>query len=122
MAGLVLGCVLVAAGVLKARDPAWPRTATRFGTPTPVAAGLPWTEIVLGALLVVDIGRPLVATAAFLLLTTFTVVVARRLFAGDTVPCGCFGSVGPARPISWMTLVRNVGLMGLAAVAIASTN
>ena len=121
MAGLVLGCVFVVAGVLKARDPYWTRTASRFGTSAVLATVLPWVEIVLGALLVVDIGGPWSAVAAAVLLAAFTVVIVRRVAAGDRAPCACFGSIGADAPMSWRTVARNVGLLVLAAVAVAGS-
>lgn len=63
-------------------------------------------------LLVAPVGGALVA---LLLLIGFSVFLVRRLRAGSTAPCRCFGGVR-TRAISWRDVARNVAL---AVVAVA---
>jgi uncharacterized membrane protein YphA (DoxX/SURF4 family) len=98
-ARLVVGVVLLVAG-----------TAKLAGRSHPLVAG---AEVVLGALLVAGIGGRSPAAAAAALFAIFTVVVVRRLRAGDPEPCGCFGELS-RRPVSGATVVRNLALLALA--------
>ena len=70
-------------------------------------------EVVLGALLVTGIGGRWAAAAAAALFAAFTVVVGRRVRAGDTEPCGCFGELS-RRPPGRATVARNLLLLALA--------
>jgi hypothetical protein len=107
--------VLLAAGALKARDRTWPEAARRFGLPRPAAVGLPWLEVVLGALLVAQFGGRATAVAALVLLVAFTAVVAQRVARHDEAPCACFGALSTA-PVTSNTVARNLVLVALAAV------
>jgi hypothetical protein len=115
VARALVGLVLLAAGALKARDRTWPDTALRFGLPRPAGIGLPYLEVVLGALLVAQLGGRVTALAALVLLVAFTAVVARRLARHDDAPCACFGALSTT-PVSSRTVARNLVLVGLAAV------
>ena len=70
----------------------------------------------LGALLVVNLGRPVTAVLAAVLLTAFTALLVRLLLDGRRPPCDCFGSLS-RRPIGWGSVVRNLVLLALAVVA-----
>ncbi|HEX2038973.1 MAG TPA: MauE/DoxX family redox-associated membrane protein [Acidimicrobiales bacterium] len=98
-ARLAVGVVLLVAGVAKLADRSHPAMAV--------------TEVVLGALLVTGVGGRWTAGAAAVLLAAFTVVVARRVRAGDREPCGCFGRLS-RRPVTGRTVARNVALLALA--------
>lgn len=113
-ARLVLGAVFLIAGIAKLRDDAWPQTARRFGLPPAPATVLPYAELALGALLVVQLRQS--AWAALALLALFTGVTAAHAARHDDVPCGCFGSAS-TKPVTWRTVARNVGLCALALVA-----
>ncbi|MDQ1375145.1 MAG: hypothetical protein QOJ09_2483 [Actinomycetota bacterium] len=112
-ARVAVGLVLLAAGAMKARDRAWPASAARFGLPRAVALGLPWLEVVVGALLVAQVGRRWTSAAALALLVAFTVAAARHVVRHDDVPCACFGSLS-ASPVSTRTIARNLVLVALA--------
>lgn len=114
LARIAIGLVLLASGALKVRDNRWPDAAARFGLPRALALVLPWLEIVLGALLVAQIGGQWTALAALVLLAVFTAAVARHVVRGDEVPCACFGSLS-AKPVSWGTIARNLVFIALAA-------
>ena len=62
--------------------------------------------------------RPLAAVAA-VLLVGFTGLIGLRLSQGRRPPCACFGG-RTARPIGPLTILRNLGFLALAAVAIAA--
>lgn len=102
-ARIVVGVVLLLAGTAKLADRSH-RTGPR---------AVPWIELLLGALLVVGVGGRWTALPAAALLAGFTMVVWRRLRAGDTAPCGCFGELS-RRPVSAATVLRNVVLLALA--------
>ena len=114
---IAVGLVLLLSGTGKLRQPAWPATARVFGTPGPLIPVLPWTELVLGALLVAQIGGPWTALAALALLAAFTAAIAVHLVRGQRVPCGCFGETS-ARPVSMVTVSRNLALCALTLVAV----
>jgi uncharacterized membrane protein YphA (DoxX/SURF4 family) len=100
-ARFVVGLVLLVAGAAKLADRSHPLVAA--------------AEVVLGALLVTGLGDRWTAVPAAGLLAAFTVVVWRRVRAGDREPCGCFGELS-RRPPSTATVLRNVALLALAVV------
>lgn len=110
-----MGTVLLLAGAFKLAQPAWPRAAADFGAPRWVVASLPWLELVLGGLLLAQVGGRWTAAAACFLLAVFTVAVAVRLRLGDQAPCGCFGETS-SEPVSRRTLARNLVLTAMAVV------
>jgi hypothetical protein len=77
---------------------------------------VPWIEVGLGALLVVQWSRPLVAALAAALLLVFSALLVVRLAQGRRPPCACFGGFS-TRPIGPWSVVRNVALVGLAVSA-----
>ena len=92
------------------------RTLADFGLPNPslLARVLPATEVATAILLVVD---PRVGgQCAVALLAAFTTLIAGRLLAGHREACGCFGGWSQ-RPLSWRSLVRNIGLIALGVIA-----
>lgn len=119
LARIAVGVVLLAAGALKGGSPTWVHEAGALGAPRPVAVVLPWVEVVLGALLVADVGGRATSLAALVLLGGFTVLVAAQVARGRRVPCACFGQLS-RRPIGPGTVVRNVVLVALAAVGVAA--
>lgn len=118
IAAVIVGVAFVVAGgsKLAARD-SWPTQARGLGAPTWTIGIVPWVELVVGALLIVQLARPVPAICAVVLLVIFTVLIARKLAAGEHPPCACFGAWSPA-PIGRGHVVRNVALTLLAVVAI----
>ena len=117
LAAVVVGVAFVAAGVFKLADgPAWPRQAADMGVGRSLAVVVPWVEIVIGAVLAVQLLEPWAAIAAAVMLVAFTVVIGLRLLDGSRPPCACFGSRSK-RPLGAYHLLRNVGLLLLAVVA-----
>lgn len=117
VAAVIVGVALLVAGASKiAAGPEWPVQARGLGAPRLVVPVLPWVEIALGALLVVQVARPFVATAALALLAAFTVLIGVRLARGEHPPCACFGGWS-AKPLRAGHVVRNAVLIALAVVA-----
>ncbi len=115
MERVAVGTVLLLAGAFKLGQRAWPTAAAEFGAPRWVIAGLPWVEMVVGGLLLAQVGGRWTAAAAAALLAVFSVAVALRLRTAERAPCGCFGETSP-EPVGVDTLVRNVVLTAMAAV------
>jgi hypothetical protein len=83
--------------------------------PSPAAASVlvPGAELGIGALTFV---RPqLGCVAAVSLLIAFTMLLGWHVVNRSEVRCGCFGSAG-SEPVSWVSLVRNGGLILLSLV------
>jgi uncharacterized membrane protein YphA (DoxX/SURF4 family) len=117
-ASVVLGVVFLVAGASKlvAGDD-WLEQARGLGAPRWLAPVVPWIEIVLGALLVTQVERPVVAGVAALMLIAFTGLILVRLSEGERPPCACFGRWS-SRPLGSGHVVRNVLLVLVAAVAV----
>ena len=113
---LALGAVFAYAGWLKLRDP-WQLFAGGIAdykvvpdwALEPLARGLPWVEVAIGALLIVGRWLRTAATACSLLLLVFFALMVRAFSKGMDISCGCFGSARD--PISWRTLLRDGSLL-----------
>ena len=117
VAAVVLGVVFLVSGGSKIASHAdWTRLSAEFGAPPIIRVTLPWTELILGALLIVQIGRPVVAVAALVLLVGFTIAIVVRLRQGRHPQCACFGAWS-SRPLGWGHVARNLVLMAVAIVA-----
>lgn len=118
---LVLALLFSYSFLAKVRNPARFRASvTAFGL-LPDRAAAPAVALVLAAELAAAlgllIGGPTLAPGYGLaagLLLLFTVVLATELVRGSGIGCGCFGR--DERPVAPADLVRNAGLLALAAV------
>lgn len=120
VASVAVGVAFLVAGASKvAAGQNWNDQARGLGAPTLVIPVLPWIEILLGAALIVQVGQPVVAASALVLLLAFTTLVVRRLAQGRHPPCACFGAWS-AKPIGPSTVLRNVVLIALALLALAA--
>ena len=115
-AAVLLGIAMLVAGGGKLASPSWPAHARGLGAPAWSVPVVPWIEIGLGALLVVQWSRPLVAALTAALLLVFTVLLVVRLAQGHRPPCACFGGFS-TRPIGPWSVVRNIALIGLEIIA-----
>jgi uncharacterized membrane protein YphA (DoxX/SURF4 family) len=117
IAAVVVGGALVVAGSSKlaARD-SWPAQARGLGAPEWSIPIVPWFELVVGALLVAQVARPVMAGVAIGLLSVFTVMIAVKLRQGQHPPCACFGAWS-ATPIGAGHIARNLALIAVAVVA-----
>jgi hypothetical protein len=119
VASVALGLAfLVAGGSKLAAGESWPVQARELGAPTVAIPTLPWVEMVTGAALVFQLGRPVPAVAAIVLLAAFTGLIGWRLAQGRRPVCACFGAWS-ATPIGPVHLARNAALMVLGILALA---
>ena len=120
IASIVLGAVFVGAGGSKlAAADAWSAQAAGLGVAPALAAVVPWAELAVGALLMVQLGAPWPAVAALVLLVAFSALLVVRLTQGRRPPCACFGALS-AKPIGPAHLLRNAIFAALAVVALAA--
>jgi uncharacterized membrane protein YphA (DoxX/SURF4 family) len=84
----------------------------------PVAYSLPPLELVGGLALALGIGMRVVAGLLALVLAGFTIAVSAALAERKRIDCGCFGPGAP-RPITWLTVLRNLVLLGPAVLVAA---
>ena len=118
VAGAVVGLALIWAGVLKlVEGPAWLKQAADMDVARPIAQAVPYVEIAIGVPFAVHLFAPWPAVAALVLLAAYTVLIVRRIADGSRPPCACFGSKSK-RPLGAYHVVRNLGLMAVAVVAV----
>jgi uncharacterized membrane protein YphA (DoxX/SURF4 family) len=118
LARVFLGVALLLAGIAKVGAGArWLDQAMSLGVKRPLAAVLPWLELVTGAAVAAGVAEPWPAAIAVGLLAVFTVWIAVHLVRGEHPPCACFGSLSAA-PLSWWHVVRNGVLMALGVLSI----
>lgn len=87
---------------------------------TPVAAILPFAEIVAAALLAIGVLTVVVAAVLAFLLVTFAVAVGINLARGRVFDCGCTGSAATPRLIAWRHVTADLVLAAVAAaIAVA---
>lgn len=114
----VLGITFVVAGASKlVAGPSWSHQARELGAPRWSISPLPWVEMSLGALLVVQVARRPAAAGALVLLAAFSALILRRLAEGRRPPCACFGAWS-VRPLGAGHVIRNAVLAVIAGVAI----
>jgi uncharacterized membrane protein YphA (DoxX/SURF4 family) len=116
-AAVLVAAVLLVSGVSKlAATQEWRSQSAGLGVPWPLARVVPYVEVVLGALLLVQWQRSFVAWCAVALLGSFTVLIGVRLAQGRRPPCACFGAWS-SRPIGAGHLVRNAVFIAAAVAA-----
>lgn len=116
-ARLGLGALFVVAGVLKLRDPsAFATDIANYqlfaGLAAPLAAILPWAEIVAGLVLLVHpaVGwRQAAALCIAAMMLVFTAAAGSAMARGLDVSCGCFGS--DSSPLTAWTIARDLVLL-----------
>lgn len=121
IAATAVGAVFVYAGCTKLlAGRRWPESARRLGVPGWVALVVTPVEVVVGLGMVLgDQWRRGFLAVAGAMLVAFTVFLARKLRDDDRPPCACFGA-SSTRPIGARDVVRNISLLILVIVAIAS--
>ena len=118
IASIILGGVMCVAGGSKiAMGDRWPVEAQALGAPKSIAPIVPWFEIALGALLIVQLKPEVVGALSVALLVAFTLLIMRQLQKGERPVCACFGSWS-SKPLSWNHVARNAGFIALAAITI----
>ncbi len=119
LARLVLGGVLIAAGLLKVGSPSASARAVRayqllpFDLAAYVGYALPVVEILVGVLLVVGLFTRASAAVGALLMVAFVIGIASAWARGLTIDCGCFGGGGQIAEADTaypLELARDAGL------------
>jgi uncharacterized membrane protein YphA (DoxX/SURF4 family) len=122
-ARLLLGGVLLVAGVLKLPDPAAAGRAVRAyrllpeALVGPVAFGLPVVEIAVGLALLAGVFVRTAAVAAAVLMSVFLAAVGSAWARGLEIDCGCFGGggqVATGRAAYPGEVARDIGLLVVA--------
>lgn len=86
------------------------------GLVNPLAIVLPWVELAAGLMLLLGFRTQAAALLVAGMMAMFTVAIAIALAKGLDMSCGCFASQGSADdPISWRTILRDLGWLLLAA-------
>jgi len=120
-AAVVLAAIFATAAIAKLRDlRATLDQFTALGLPRPglFTRIVPLAELSLVTLLLIV---PAVgAIFAMITLAFFTTFLVSRVRAGVSAPCACFGAT-VSTPLSWVDVLRNVGLFLLAATALIAT-
>jgi uncharacterized membrane protein YphA (DoxX/SURF4 family) len=117
VAAVLTAAVLLLSGVAKLGGAyEWRSQSEELGVPWPVAWIVPYVEVTLGALLLVQWQRHVVAWCAVALLSSFTVLIIVRLAQGRRAPCACFGEWSD-RPLGVGHLARNAVLIAVAVMA-----
>jgi uncharacterized membrane protein YphA (DoxX/SURF4 family) len=123
LARLILGGVLIAAGVLKAGNPAHAAMAVRAYELLPVTLAnilgyaLPWVEMGAGLALVIGVAVRGSAILGGGLMLVFIAAIAQAWARGLSIDCGCFGgggAVAPGHTAYVQEILRDSGLTALA--------
>lgn len=124
---LAVIAVTLLAAIRKILDPAGFALAVyRFhllpGVTVNIAAiYISWLEIVCAASLIFfPKYRPAALWIVLALLICFTAAITINLLRGNGFGCGCFSSSPLARPMSWLSVARNLALMALTGLALIS--
>ncbi|MDO8793840.1 MAG: MauE/DoxX family redox-associated membrane protein [Vicinamibacterales bacterium] len=117
----LVAATFLVAGLAKLSDPGTAaRAVAGFGVPVfarPLLRGLPYLEATVAVALAFAGTAWYAAWAAGGLLVLFIAAISVNLARGRRPDCNCFGQVRPA-PISGLTIVRNAGLLAVAAALI----
>lgn len=123
VARLTVGGVLLIAGLLKVVDVTGMQVALNAYElfPFPVVSVLsyviPWTEVIVGVLLVLGLFTRVSAIVSGLLFAAFIVGIAQAWARGLTLDCGCFGGGGEIDASETQypqEIARDIGLLALA--------
>ncbi len=128
MARLVLGVVLIWAGVAKVTSPALSARAVRAFQILPydvagyVGYALPVLEILIGLLVVAGLFTRLSAVVGGLLMAAFIIGISSAWIRGLSIDCGCFGgggTIAAAQTQYPLEILRDVGVAACAAWLVA---
>ena len=123
IARFILGGVLIAAGALKAGNPAHAAMAVRAYQILPVTLAnilgyaLPWVEMGAGLALVIGVAVKAAAILGGGLMMVFIIAIAQAWARGLSIDCGCFGgggAVAPGHTAYLQEILRDTGLIALA--------
>ncbi|MEY3341243.1 MAG: hypothetical protein RLZZ269_1154 [Actinomycetota bacterium] len=121
VASVILGATMCVAAFSKLRTGrAWEAQGAALGAPRIVLPLVPWVELALGALLIVQLAAAAVSIAALVLLGSFSVLLAVNLARGRRPVCACFGEWS-TKPLGPGHLVRNAVLEALAVLTLVAS-
>jgi uncharacterized membrane protein YphA (DoxX/SURF4 family) len=122
LARLILGGVLLAAGVLKIGNLQKSAMAVRAYEMLPVELAnflgyaLPWIEIGIGLLLIVGASVKVCGLLGAFTMLAFIIAIAQAWARGLSIDCGCFGGGGTIDPEETKYLseiIRDIGLLAM---------
>ena len=124
MLRLGLGCIFIAAGVIKIINPGQFASDIANYRLMPhdlinlLAITLPWIEVVAGIMLITGPWKRASALAILLMMVIFLVAIGQATVRGLNIKCGCFGTV-EGRKVGLIALAED-GAMLAAAVWLVS--
>ncbi len=125
VARVVLGAVLLAAGIakLRRRGP-FEEAVVEFALIPRLSQGfiikiLPIVEIVIGVLLLTGYYASMAILSALILLHAFAAASIATMARSKRVSCGCFGRRTDV--LTWRVVLRNLGLIAMGLVAASAT-
>ena len=98
----------------------WLNQSRQLGVGRVVASFVAPIEGVVGIALVTQLWPRLALVVSLALLLAFTALLVSLLARGRRPACACFGSAR-TRPISWLTVVRNVAFIAVNVAALLGT-
>ena len=116
----LLGCMFLYTGVIHALDPmGFAEAVANYRIlpavlVNPFAVVLPFVEMIAGMALILGILIPGSSLIIAGLLFLFALALGIALFKGLDISCGCFTTSKEAQSISWIFLVRDLGLLAMA--------
>lgn len=116
----LLGCMFLYTGVIHALDPmGFAEAVANYRIlpavlVNPFAVVLPFVEVITGMALILGILIPGSSLIIAGLLFLFALALGIALFKGLDISCGCFTTSKEAQSISWIFLVRDLGLLAMA--------
>lgn len=116
---VTIGVVMLWAGALKLRDPAWRPAARAMGVPGLMVGFVAPAEIILGAMAVAGVAKTVTMVVILSMLIGFTVALVGVMGDPERPSCACFGPWSNG-PVGWISVARNVGFVGLAVVALVT--
>ena len=123
---LILGGTLLAAGLLKIKNPSEAAASVRVYKMLPVGFAnilgysLPWIEIGIALLLILGVSLKKSAFAGGILMAMFIIAIGQAWARGLPINCGCFGNGGitadgKVHALTYFTeIARDIGLVLLA--------
>jgi hypothetical protein len=116
----LLGCMFLYTGVIHALDPmGFAEAVANYrilpaDLVNPFAVALPFVEMITGMALILGIFIPGSSLIIAGLLFVFAIALGIALFKGLDISCGCFTTSKEAQSISWIYLIRDLGLLAMA--------
>ena len=122
VARLVVGGVLLAAGVLKlGHFDVLASMMAMYRIPflssaviIPLSIAIPFIEVLVGAYLLIGLYTRVVAIIAMCEFVVFAAAIASVVLRHIPAPCGCFGP-SDTRPASWLEVARDLALAAVTA-------